>query len=425
MRILYLHQYFTTPQMTGGTRSYEIARRLVNHGHEVDMVTSSRDPSPDAGRGWTETDEAGIRVHWLPVPYSNHMSYRDRLAAFARFAFAAARKASRLRADVVYATSTPLTIAIPAIRAARAQGVPMVFEVRDLWPEVPIAIGALRNPAAIAAASWLERVAYRNAAHVVALSPGMRDGVVAAGYPASRVTIIPNSCDRDLFDVGPERGLAIRAQYAWLRERPMVLYAGTLGLVNGVGYLARVAAEVARTDSEIRFVVLGGGREEEMVRRIAASLGVLDVNFFMLPSAPKASIPAWLSAATIATSVCIDIPVVWANSANKFFDTLAAGRPVAVNYGGWQADVLRESGAGLVLDRDPAVAARELTRAISDTEWLQRASAAARHLAAGRFDRDRLTDQLEQILLSVAGPSRLVEPNAAGPREPSDFSAVR
>jgi glycosyltransferase involved in cell wall biosynthesis len=425
MRILYLHQYFTTPQMTGGTRSYEIARRLVNHGHEVHMVTSARDPRPNASRDWTESEEAGIRVHWLPVPYSNHMRYRDRIAAFARFAFAAARKASRLRADVVYATSTPLTIAIPAIRAARVQGVPMVFEVRDLWPEVPIAIGALRNPAAIAAATWLERVAYRNAAHVVALSPGMRDGVVAAGYPASRVTVIPNSCDRDLFDVGPEPGLAIRAQYAWLGDRPMLLYAGTLGLVNGVAYLARLAAEVARADSEIRFVVLGDGREQEMVRRVAASLGVLDVNFFMLPSAPKASMPAWLSAATIATSVCIDVPVVWVNSANKFFDTLAAGRPVAINYNGWQADLLRESGAGLVLDRDPAVAARQLVGAINDADWLQRASDAARHLAADRFDRDRLTDQLEQILLSVVRPSGAPKRGAAHVREPSELSGVR
>ena len=145
MRIIYLHQYFNTPNMSGGTRSYEMARRLVDRGHEVHMVTSSRDGKPSGrhARGWTETVEAGIQVHWCSVPYSNHMSSRRRLGAFAKFSRLAARKATALRGDVVFATSTPLTIALPAVYAARRRSIPMVFEVRDLWPEMPIAVGAL------------------------------------------------------------------------------------------------------------------------------------------------------------------------------------------------------------------------------------------------------------------------------------------
>ncbi|HYW79914.1 MAG TPA: glycosyltransferase, partial [Thermoguttaceae bacterium] len=120
MKIIYLHQYFNTPTMTGGTRSYEMARRLVERGHEVHMVTSSRDDetpgqSSQGGptHGWTETVEAGIQVHWCSVPYSNHMSYRRRIGAFAKFSQRAARKAASIRGDVVLATSTPLTIALP------------------------------------------------------------------------------------------------------------------------------------------------------------------------------------------------------------------------------------------------------------------------------------------------------------------------
>lgn len=414
MRILYLHQYFTTPTMSGGTRSYEIARRLVARGHDVHMVTTVRDELPDGARRWTTSETAGIHVHSLPVPYSNRMSYARRIEAFLRFAWEAGRKATQLGGDVVYATSTPLTIAIPAVRAARAHRIPMVFEVRDLWPEIPVAVGAVRNPLLIAAARRLERFAYRNAAHVVALSDGMRDGVVAVGHPASRVTVIPNACDRELFDVGPAPGQEIRAKYGWLANRPLVLYTGTLGLINGVSYMVKIAAAALRIDSEVRFAVVGEGREEALVRSTAASLGVLDRNFFLLPPVAKATMPAWLSAADIATSFVIDKPVLWANSANKFFDSLAASRPVAINYGGWQASTLEESGAGLVLDRnDPTRAAEQLVRAVRDTTWLASARAAAQRLATERYDRDLLTDRLEEVLL------RVVPAKVAGRESPS------
>lgn len=402
MRILYLHQYFTTPAMPGGTRSYELARRLVARGHQVEMITSHRDPAAPHRDGWYQTEESGIRVHWLPVPYSNRMVYRDRLKAFAHFALVAGRRAASLGGDVVYATSTPLTIAIPGLYASRRLRVPLVFEVRDLWPRVPIALGALRSPLTIAAARRLERLAYLRSVRVVALSPEMRAGVVDAGCPASRVSVIPNGCDLDLFEVGPELGIALRARYEWLQDRPLVVYIGTLGQVNGVGYLVRLAAETRRLDPAVRFLVIGEGREEEEVRRLATALGVLDRNFFMMPRIPKVDVPAWLSAADIATSVVIDRRELWANSANKVFDALAAGRPVAINHGGWLADLLQETGAGIVLDRrDISIAAAELTRALSDRRWLERAGVAAREAARSRFDRDRLATELESVLLEA------------------------
>lgn len=217
LKVIYLHQYFNTPDMSGGTRSYEMARRMVAAGHEVHMVTSTRDPN-HRHAGWFVSEEAGIQIHWYPVPYSNDMSYAQRMAAFWSFAIAARKKAIQLEGDVVFATSTPLTIALPAVPAARKKKIPMVFEVRDLWPEMPIAIGALNNPLLRFAARRLEHWAYKNSAAVVALSPGMKAGVVATGYPAERVAVIPNSSDnRDFaFDAEaarqfapPERGWEI------------------------------------------------------------------------------------------------------------------------------------------------------------------------------------------------------------------------
>ncbi len=400
MRIVYLHQYFTTPDMVGCTRSYEMARRLVAAGHEVHMVTSRRSGE---GHRWTETDESGIRVHWYPVAYSNHMSFRRRIRSFLEFSMHAAHKVAEIPCDVVFASSTPLTIALPAAYGAWRQKAPMVFEVRDLWPDAPIAVGALRHRLPIALARGLERFAYARASHVVALSPDMKNGVVAAGYPSDCVSVIPNSCDLALFGVPAQEGRKFRQQLAWLQGRPLVVYTGTLGLVNGVDYLARLAAAVARQDADVRFLVIGEGRECDKVRRVASELDVLDRNFFMLDPVPKKEMPVILSAADIATSTVIDRKSLWANSANKVFDSLAAGKPVAINHEGWLADLIRQSGCGLVLPvGDLERAARQLVAILRDQASLQKAGEAARKVARGQFDREMLAWRLEGVIRAVA-----------------------
>src|ERR687890_643654 len=182
MQILYLHQFFITRAGVGGTRSYEFARRFVARGHRVRMVT--------AGRGRSTVD--GIDVVGVPGAYSDYMSAtassdRARMLAFGRFAAAATAAALRgPRPDVIYATSPPLTIAVPALAAAARWRAPLVFEVRDLWPEAPIQMGALTNPRLQRQARALEGLVYRRSARIVALSPGIRDGVVAAGAPPER-----------------------------------------------------------------------------------------------------------------------------------------------------------------------------------------------------------------------------------------------
>lgn len=397
MKITYLHQYFTTPSMPGGTRSYEMARRLVAMGHEVNMVTSWREE--DGRRDWFITDEAGIKVHWLPVPYFNQMSYSRRIKSFIRFALGAARKAASLSADVVFATSTPLTIALSGVYAARRQSVPMVFEVRDLWPEMPIAVGALRGRLAIGCARALERWAYRNSKAVVALSPGMKEGVVRTGYDARHVTVIPNGCDLDEFRCDEAAASAFRASRAWLGKRPLLVYAGSFGKLNGAGYAVDLAVELKQRGSDVAVLLVGRGAEGEMIRQRAEAAGVLNDNFFMEDELLKTEMPALFAAATMAASLFIDLPEMRVNSANKFFDALAAGKPVFLNYGGWMHDLVNQHGCGLAIWRQPlAVVAAELDRVLHDAGWLERAGRAARRLAEQDFARDELAARLERVL---------------------------
>ena len=400
MKITYLHQYFNTPEMSGSTRSYEMARRLSARGHRVNMITSWREK--DGRRGWFETGEDGIRVHWLPVVYSNKMSYRDRINAFLRFAWGAAHRAASLPSDVIFATSTPLTIALPGSYAAMCQRVPMVFEVRDLWPELPIAVGALKYPLLQKTARSLERFAYRRSERIIALSPGMKEGVMQTGFPEEKITVIPNSSDLDFFIPGHSDQDAFRSLYPAIGKAPLMIYTGSIGKINGVGYLPKIAAASRAQGFMLQFAVVGQGMEEKAVRAEAEKLGVLGVNFHMHPAVPKRKMPEILAAADLAFSLFVDLKPMWANSANKFFDALASGTPVAINYGGWQAELIEKSGAGIVLPPDnPEEAARRLNLFATKNGWLKQAGKAARKLAENHFNRDLMAEHLEKVLISA------------------------
>lgn len=398
MRIIYLHQYFNTPEMAGGTRSYEIGRRLVAAGHEVELVTSWQEPCES--KSWFTTEVAGMHVHWLPVHYSNHMTYQARLGAFFKFALKASAYVKRLKADIVLATSTPLTIALPGTLGARHLRVPMVFEVRDLWPELPIAMGAIRDPISRWMARSLEKFAYANAARIIALSPGMAAGVARTGYPSKQIHVVPNGSDLDLFKRDEHLGRAFREEVGITADKIVVGYAGTLGRINGVGYLAELAAQL-KEDSRFVFLVIGDGQERSEIEELARARSVLGRNLFMLPKLAKTRMPAAFSAFDVSTSLFLPVPEMESNSANKFFDALASGCCVAINYGGWHADLLRESAAGFRLSRNIPEGAAELQRLMGEKQQLVAYGRNARRLAEEQFARDRLASCVETILTDV------------------------
>lgn len=404
MKLLYLHQYFKTPDMAGGTRSFEFARRLVKSGHEVHIISSWTEPTDQVG--WFEQNIEGIHVHWLPILYSNHMGFASRIKAFASFAFKAGSRARAIGGDVVFATSTPLTIAVPGVRTAKKLRVPFVFEVRDLWPEMPIATGALRHPLLKAIARRLERYAYFNADHIVALSPTMKDGVLKVRSGVD-ISVIPNSCDLDLFDLSKPLAGCFLDQHPELKGVPIVSYAGTFGEINGVDYLTHIAAAAAARGSKIQFLAVGDGAKLEFVRSEAARLGVLNKNFFLYDQISKRDVPALMAATSLPLSLFANIKEMEANSANKFFDALASGNPVGINYGGWQSELVEKYGIGLVLPpNDPDAAAKVIIDFLADPLKVSAAGERARLLGEEMFSRDNLAIQLEKILTNAIETAR-------------------
>ena len=403
MRILYLHQFFVTREGVGGTRSYEFARRLVGSGHEVCMLSAA---PAEGGPSLTRVD--GIDVVRVKAGYQNYMdatkvSYRGRLGGFVRFAIAATRAAWGVeRPDVIYATSPPLTMALPAIAAAWRHRAPFVFEVRDLWPEAPIQMGALTNPAGVRAARALERFVYRRAAHVVALSPGMRDGVIAAGKPADQVTLIPNASDLELFSPDVDGGAA--RERLGLGRRFVCTYFGTMGEANDLTQVIDAASLLReRGEDEVAFVLHGDGKRRAELERRADGL---DNVVFSDPIPDKHAIAEIAAASDACMTIYKDVPILYTCSPNKLFDTFAAGRAAIVNTPGWLTDLVEDNEAGVaVRPADAADLADKVAFLRDNPELVRRYGENGRRLAEAEFDRDRLAARLERVLADAAAGS--------------------
>lgn len=401
MRIAYVHQYFTTPEQGGGTRSYEFARRWVEAGHEVHMITASPSDAGIPGR-WAPSSLEGIRIHAAQVPYSNRMGIGKRLGAFAAFASLASLRVRRLRPDVVFATSTPLTVAIPAKVGALRHGSPYVFEVRDQWPDVPIAMGYLGNPALRAAARRMELSAYAGAAHIVALAPGMKEDIVAKGVPREKVSVIPQGCDRHVF--ADPREVDPRA-YPWAATPYLFTYAGAIGEANGLEYVVDLAEVLRSLRPSATVVVIGDGKQRSKLVAEAASRGVLGSQIHFLGPRSKGEVSRWFAGSAATLALFRGPRVLWKDAVqNKFFDSLAAGKPIANNHAGWQTQVAIEEGVGCAIDpSDAFLGARQLLAMVDDEEFMAAVPGNCRRLGEGRFNRDRQASEALAILERAAG----------------------
>ena len=416
MKITYLHQYFITPNMPGGggTRSYEFAKRLVKMGHEVNMITTWT--KPDDRKNWIETEECGIKIHWLPLSYSNHMKYKDRIKAFLIFALKSSKKAASIDADIIYATSTPLSISLPAIYAAFKKKVPMVFEVRDLWPKIPIVLNIIKNPILKIITNTLEYLTYRYAKSIVALSPAMKDGIITRNVSHKKIAVIPNSSDLKNFEYNQKHEMNFRQRRHWLNNNPLLVYAGTFGRINNLQYAIKLAEALKKINSNVKILLIGDGVERNYLINEAKLKKVFEVNLFFENSIPKSNISEIFSSATMCANFVMDVKETWANSANKFFDTLAAGKPIFLNHGGWMQDLITLNNCGLCMHGKPMnLVAEELENAMNNNDWLKAAGKTSRILAKKYFDRDLLAKQLEEVLIATKdGNLQLIEKIAPG-----------
>jgi glycosyltransferase involved in cell wall biosynthesis len=400
MHILYLHQHFSTPYGSTATRSFAFARALAARGHRVTLA-SGRYQGAETGlsgpfrKGRREGRVAAFQVVEWDIPYANAMGIAARSIAFLRYAAAAARLALREKPDLVIASSTPLTVALPALCAKALRGIPFIFEIRDPWPELLRAMGVLPAPIA-PLMDVLANLACRRAAAVVALSEGMAETARARGADPARVQVIGNGCDLDLF--GPHIAPWRPAEAApW---EVLALYAGAHGRANGLGVVVEAARLLAaQGETRLRILLVGEGAEKTALMRAAAGLP----NITFLPPMPKRDVAGLFAGSQIALHILTDCPAFAAWTApNKLMDGLAAGRPVISTAPGDAARLLTEGSAGIaVAPHDAAGLAAALVSLVEDPARRAAMGAAARSLAVRQHDRRLLASRFVALVESM------------------------
>lgn len=397
-KILVFYQYYCTPKGSWGTRYYELSRRWASQGHDVKIITSVYDKSDIEADGFiSRSNIEGAEVVAIDVGTSNKHGIARRLAAFGMFSATSCWFALKEDADVVIASSGPLSVGVPGLLARWARKKPLLFEVRDLWPDVQVAVSGVKNPVAVGLSRALEWACYASASRVVALSPAMAPFIQKV-VPRAKVETVTNASDLDLFR--PDR--AVSSAIAESTEGKFtLLYAGTLGSANFGPEILDIAVELRRRGADdVQIKIAGDGAERKTLEERARRDGLTNVEF--LGVLGKEAVAEWHAAASMILIGLKDHPILHTSSPNKLFDALAAGRPVLNNTPGWIADVLKDGECGFShRPGDIAQAADDILTLRDDPERHRRMCQNARRVAESDFARDELAGRYLDIIEEV------------------------
>jgi glycosyltransferase involved in cell wall biosynthesis len=353
-RLLYVTQYYASKGQPGASRHYQHIRNFMRHGYQVTLITSYVKhrfrviPPEYEGIKIAEENDGDLSIYKC-YAYPNYgADFRTRMLNYLSFMFYAIVAGLKAPAcDLVLASSPSLFVGLAGYLLSRLRRVPFIFEVRDLWPETAVVMGSLRNPMLIKLATWLAYFLYRKADRVVAVTEGIRQGILKSGIPESKVVFVPNGVDDDLFaNLSDDKAQAVREEYGW-GNRFVAIYAGTLAASDGLESIVRAAAALSNYE-DILVVFLGDGEVKSKLQALAQELEASNVMF--IPSQPKSRVPHFVRAADVCITPVKNDPFFSMTLPNKLFDYLAGGRAIigAVPSGEAQR-LIQEAGAGLVV----------------------------------------------------------------------------
>lgn len=395
MKVLYFYQYFSTPKGAWGTRVYEFAKEWVEAGHEVTVVTSIYSKSDLTAVKFIEDQYfEGIHVKVLNLRIDNKQAFLKRIWSFIAYSVLSSYYALTLKADVVIASSGPITVGLPGLVARYLRGRKLVFETRDLWPEGAIELGIIKNPVAKRLSYWFEKRCYQASSYIITLSPGMTD-YIKSRFGITAIDDVTNAANIKLFSTPT----AFKDEK--LQPKSYAIYTGNIGMVNNSYWLynaAKILKERGRDD--IKIVLIGEGQQREELEELAKKENV--DNFIRLGLMPKRDLVSYIQHAFISLVPLKGSPVLDTSSPNKFFESLAAGVPVVQTTNGWMKDFLVEHQVGFTLNPDdPYELADRLTRMKDHPDELTAMGQRSKSVAQQYFDKDHLANKMLNILKQV------------------------
>jgi glycosyltransferase involved in cell wall biosynthesis len=407
MKLLYLTQVFEIEEDTGSDRhSYFCRYAAREHGWRVVAITSNVDykrAMPRYPRRWfVEREYDGITIHYVYSFAGIRGSFLKRFWYYVTYFAATVLDALRIRRpDVIYAVSTPLSVGFLGFVLSRLWRRPYVFEVTDLWPDALLALGVAKKGPALLIARWMERTCYRGASRIVALTEGIREGIVAKGIAAEKVTLITNGFDPDLFrSVDADAREKIRKSIGLATDELCCMYLGAHGLYNALPTIIE-AAEALRDRPDISFVLLGDGDAKAGLKRMAHERDLKNVRF--LDPLPRRQAIDFLTAADVLLIPNRAGEFFRMNLPNKLFDFLATGHPIVVAGEGETAEVVRRAACGIIVPAEDSLA---MSRAIVELLEIGEGGRLAlgergRDYAMKYYTRDGLAERFVQCVTSA------------------------
>lgn len=372
-----------------------MAQALIKAGHSVTMVCGNvinRNTglnNKPFSKGFRRGIVDGIDVIEYELNYSNNLNFLKRIIIFIKFASFSIFVVFREPADIVFATSTPLTIGIPGLIARWFKKKKFIFEVRDLWPEIPRAMGIIKNSFVFWILSFFEGIIYKSANRIIALSPGIAEGIAKKGIIVDRIDIIPNGSDLDFFNLNKP---IIKPKS--IGQDLTAIFAGTHGLANGLDSVLDAAAILKkRGKKNIKIILVGDGKLKKRLILRANQESLENIKF--LNYTPKIKLKYLFKNADIGLQVLENIPAFYyGTSPNKFFDYLAAGLPILNNYPGWIAELITKYKCGFSIEPCNAeIFADKLVYASKNFEELKQMGVNSKYLANKKFNMRTLEEK--------------------------------
>ena len=399
MHVAVFSQYHTNPDCPATSRHYTLLAHLAKT-HRVTLLTTPAWKGQRLTHAFAWVPE-GVEIREAAIPYDNAMGPARRALAFAQYAAWAVREGLRIdKPDVIWGISTPLTAAWAAARVARWRQVPWVFEVQDLWPAFPIAMGAVPTALARQQLYRLEKRLYQSARHILPLSPDMARYVTGLGIPAAKVTTVLNGTDLELAARATPEAVEKLRQAQGLAGKRVILYAGTFGRANDIPTLVAAAEAMAAEDPGTVWLFLGHGFFEPLV---AAAAARWPGRIRRVGGQARHEVFAWFALADVSVASFLGLPVLDANSPAKLYDSLAVGTPVVVTNAGWTKALVEEHACGWYVPAGDAPAlAAQLRQLLTQPALLASAGAHGQAMAKREFDRQQLAVRVQQLLEAAA-----------------------
>jgi lipopolysaccharide/colanic/teichoic acid biosynthesis glycosyltransferase len=403
IHVLLLHQAFASPSEGGGTRHYELGKRLVDRGHAFTVVASDLSylsgEQVVARRGlFTEQNISGLQVLRAYAYPALHRSFIWRVFSFLTFVCSSLLTGLSVgQVDLVMGTSPPIFQALSACVIAFLRRRPFLLEIRDLWPEFAIDMGVLRNPLLIWISRLVERYLYARASHIVVNSPAYRGYLLALDVAPLKISLIPNGVDPAMFDPALS-GKAVRDKWG-LAGKFVVLYAGAIGMANDLATVLN-AAERLSVCTDIVFLLVGDGKERGQLEAQVRQRDLRNVIF--TGTVGKNEVAKMMAAADACLAILKNIPMFRTTYPNKVFDYMAAGRPTLLAIDGVIREVVEACQGGIYIPPgDECALADAVLRLRAAPAEARGMGERARAYVIEHFHRDRQGAQFVSLVESM------------------------